>query len=53
MAARQSVNLIDRVRFPTSHLSGCSSGSRAPVLGTGGRWFDSSHPDQLKKEYYG
>jgi hypothetical protein len=32
------------------YLSGCSSAwLRAPALGAGGRWFESSHPDFLPK----
>ena len=30
---------------PRAPFSGCSAVGSVPVLGTGGRWFESSHPD--------
>ena len=38
-----------RSRSPARFYRGVAQAGSAPVLGTGGRRFKSSHPDQLKK----
>ena len=47
MVGRQSLELVIWVQVPVSDFRDVAEFGTAPDLGSGDRWFESSHPDLL------